>query len=447
MSIAIFAQAHFPIEDLVAALRRDGVDSIPAKLDTKPPSNTPIKKAVLVIQEQGIVSIGEKTNLVRGLLPTEASLLLCVPQPPASDRQLLLKSGVNEIITPGSWASGYVAERILAELIVAQDIQPSSCGLLQGATHKMRELYQHLEKIAPLDDPILILGESGTGKELVAHEIHRLSGRPDPFLPINCPELSPELLGSELFGHEKGAFTGALQARKGLIASTGRGTIFLDEIGDIDLAAQAKLLRVIEDRKVRPIGANHLEPVEARLVFATNRNLEEDCIDGKFRKDLYERLRGFTLILPPLRERRADLSLLFRHFLEAFNKEYGKDLKTPTSALDCLFRYDWPGNLRELRSIVRRSAAFADAAGFVSAAVLRESVRSLGPTRSQHSVTFNPAHDAWRDVLARAQKIYFRALLIESQGNKETATKLSGLSRSQFYEKLKEIERRTDETS
>ncbi|HKX31284.1 MAG TPA: sigma-54 dependent transcriptional regulator [Blastocatellia bacterium] len=444
MSIAIFAQAHFHLDEVVAALRRDGVEVLPVKLNSAPPPPltfpATIKKAVLIMQEQGVVTVGDRTALVQSLVPPRTSLLLCAPHIAAADRQTLLDCGAHEIVTPRSWAPAHVAERILAELILENLMQPVSCGLLQGATPKMHELYRQLRRLAPLAEPILILGETGTGKELVAKEIHTLSGRGEPFLPVNCPEISPELLSSELFGHEKGAFTGAIQTRKGLIAAAGEGTIFLDEIGDLDPAAQAKLLRVIEDRKVRPIGATRLEPVQARMVFATNRNLEEDCAEGKFRKDLYERLRGFTLELPPLRERRADLPMLFRYFVDGYNQDYDQKLKIPSNALNCLFGHEWPGNVRELRLMARSAAAHADASGYISTTRLQESMRTRGAARPQHVISFDPVNDTWRDVLDRTQVAYFRAVLSAAGGNKEAAAKLAGLSRSQFYEKLKEKE-------
>jgi DNA-binding NtrC family response regulator len=297
-----------------------------------------------------------------------------------------------------------------------------------------------LATLSPLDEPILILGETGTGKELVARELHRQSGRPNIFLPINCAELSPELLGSELFGHEKGAFTNALQARKGLLAEARDGTVFLDEIGDLDLQAQAKLLRLIEDHKVRPVGSNRWEEVKARLILATNRNLDEESQIGKFRQDLLERIRGFTLVLPSLRARKADIPLLAHRFVAEYSDHYGRRLNIPPGGLDYLFKYDWDGNVRELRAAVRKAAAYADEEGHISAVMLQEAVRGRKKSMTQHSVPFDPTSDKWRDVQKRAQAAYFRAILTVTNGNKESAAKLSGLSRAQLYEKLKEID-------
>jgi two-component system response regulator HydG len=314
----------------------------------------------------------------------------------------------------------------------------------------MRELYTELATIAPLSDPILILGETGTGKELVAREVHRLSARHDKFVPVNCGELSNELAGSDLFGHKRGSFTGATQTREGMLIEAGRGTVFLDEIGELDLKAQAILLRVLEEKKLRRVGANQLEEVYARFVLATNRDLEMECEEGRFRQDLFERIRGFTIELKPLRERRADIPLLAQYFVSEFNEELDKCLRIPNGAFDCLFDYDWQGNIRELRAAIRKAAAFADKAHFISVfhlieATLRrrkqnKSVSAALSGNKSHSVTFDPNIDKWKDFIKRAQSIYFRSILEATNGNKEKAIPLSGLSRSQFYEKLKEID-------
>jgi DNA-binding NtrC family response regulator len=444
MSIALFVNAFLPIDEIASVLRRGGLDILSINLDSQLTAAriaSDVAKAILVIPGQGVVSIGEQTALVRKLLGPEPFLILCTAEPTTIDRRLLIQCGASEIITPQAWSAGYVAERILGELILEGDVQPCRFGTLQGATDEMQQLYHHIQKIAPLSEPILILGETGTGKELVAREIHKHSGRAAQFLAINCPELGPELLGSELFGHERGAFTGAVQARKGLLVEAGKGTVFLDEIGDLDQTAQAKLLRVLENHQVRPVGSNKWFDVQARIVLATNRNLREDCIEGKFRSDLYERIQGFTLELAPLRERKADIPLLVHHFIREYSTEYPAQISVPAGALDCLFHYDWPGNVRELRSVVRKAAAYSDNAGNISAVYLQEVIRNREGTRPRHSVTFDPAVDSWRDLLYRTQMIYFKAVLAEAGGNKDAAAKLAGLSRSQFYEKLREMEK------
>jgi DNA-binding NtrC family response regulator len=448
VTIALIAADTLPLHGVVSSLADEGLDvrvydwESLRGLESLEPE---IVKGVLVVPKHGA---GEPTAWIRRLLGGAAKLILCAPQPDSASHQLLTELGASEIITPRSWEPEHVAERILGQLIFDGDVTPSSCGHLRGASRVMREMYRDLAVMAPLADPILILGETGCGKELVAGEVHNLSLRPDKFLPVNCGELSLELAGSDLFGHKKGSFTGATEARRGLLAEAGRGTIFLDEIGELDLKAQAILLRVLEEKKVRRVGSNLAEDVPARIVLATNRDLELECEEGRFRQDLFERIRGFILHLRPLRERRADIPLLARHFLDEFNRETGHALRVPVGALDCLFAYDWPGNVRELRAAVRLAAAFADAEGFISAWHLLQATRrgrkrrpagEQLPPGAKHFVTFDPAADTWRDFLERAQAAYFQSLLTAVGGNKAEARKRSGLSSSQFYEKLKSL--------
>ncbi len=444
MAITLFAQQEFPAAAVVAALRCEGVTAKSVQLEMRRRTNAPVKAggtAALISSELGTVSIGEQTDVVRKQIGPTAKLILCAPQQTESDHQLLITCGASVVITPSSWAPLRVAERILAELILDGSVQPSTCGALRGATQQIRELYAHIERLAPLDEPILILGETGTGKELVAGELHRLSRRhAEQLLAINCAELTPELMGSELFGHAPGAFTDARQARKGLLTEAGKGTVFLDEIGDLDLKAQAKLLRVLEERKVRPVGADRWHDFHARVVLATHRNLEEACAAGRFRQDLYERIGGFTLRLPPLRERRADIPSLAHYFVEEYARNYKTSLTVPLGALDCLFQSEWRGNVRALRALVRKAAAYADQAGNISVAVLEESTRRKEPLRSSNTLTFDPATENWRDFQHRAQASYFRAVLAKAGGSKSAAAKLAGLSRSQFYEILNSIE-------
>lgn len=440
MTIALFASKQVLLPQVAAALEREGVNVASFILHeelNRSRFKGSIEKGVLISPERGVVDVGEQTERAREIIGQQRRLILCAPQPSAPDRLTLLECGASEIIEPQSWAAEHIAVRILGQLILDADIQTSRLGDLCGATRLMRDLYDHIQKLALVSEPVLIRGETGTGKELVAGEIHKFNNRSDTYIPVNCPEISQELLSSELFGHKKGAFTGADRDRVGLIAAAGKGTVFLDEIGDLDLQAQAKLLRVLEYRKVRRVGANNLEDVEARMVLATNRNLEDACEEGSFRRDLLERIRGFTLELPPLRERKADIPLLVHHFVEEYNKEHTCELKVPPEGIDCLFRYDWPGNVRELRAVIRKAALYADTAGCISSIILQESVRGREIKAPRNSIPFDPAVDTWRDVASRAWSIYSRSLLAQTNGNKEAAAKQSGLSRSQFFERIK----------
>lgn len=410
-----------------------------------------INKVVLVVPRHGA---GDETMRVRALFTHNTPLIVCTTRSETEGYRDLKSAGASEIITPRTWAPEHISERILGQLILDGAVEPVACGILRGATRAMQDTYTEMAVIAPLADPVLIVGETGTGKELVAQELHTLSKRQDKFLPINCGELRAELAGSELFGHKRGSFTGATDARQGLFAEAGKGTIFLDEIGELDLKAQAILLRVLEEKKVRRIGSNQTESVSARIVLATNRDLELECEKKTFRLDLFERIRGFSLELHPLRERRADIPLLVRHFLADWNREKGSHTRIPTGALDCLFNYDWPGNVRELRAAVRRAAAFEDAEGYLSSWELLQATRRKRKRRqtdetvaagtANHFINFDPAVDAWRDLVERAQRIYFQAVLADTRGNKREAQRRSGLGTSQFYEKLKLIPQAKD---
>ncbi len=442
MTVALFAAPKLPLSLIADTLRGGGVEVASFVLTSSPQANKlpqPLTEAVLIANEAGVVNIGEQAEQVRELIGRDKSLVLCIPQTTPSDRQILQECGASEIVTPQSWHAEHVTERLLGRMIQNGLVKPSRYGRIYGGSTQMRELYANIATLAPLSDPVLILGETGTGKELVARELHERSGRPKTYLPINCPEIQLDLLSSELFGHAKGAFTGADKARTGLIAAAGDGTVFLDEIGELDLQSQAKLLRVLEERVIRRVGSNDYEEVKARIVLATNRDLGEACEEGKFRRDLFERIRGFRLNLPALRYRKADIPTLVDHFIEEYNDEYKTDHRLPVGGLDYLFHYDWPGNIRELRGVVRKAAAYADSSGLISSLVLQESVQTKKVSSRQNVLPFDPATDSWRDVVNRAQSNYFRALLEYTNGNREIAIKLSGLSRSQFFQKLKDL--------
>lgn len=393
----------------------------------------------LFLPDKNLIPNGELTKRVRDSLGSERRLVLCMPL--TTHRKQLLEMGADDIIIPASPSPTDVAERILGEVISSGHIQPTSCGQLRGATEPMRKLYREIETVASFErEPMLILGETGSGKELVARELHNQSSRANgPLIAVNVGELQSELFGSDLFGHRKGAFTTAISERKGLIQTAEGGTLFLDEIGTLETSLQIKLLRVLEDRAVRKLGDNESVKVDVHFVFATNKNLEEECEVGRFQRDLFARIRAITLNVPPLRERRADIPLLCDHFLQEFNREYGRECIIPPNAIDCLFKYDWPENVRELRNALRKAAVFADEGGCISANVLIESTQGRQSRAVRNTVEFDPWMHRWHDLVEMAEEVYFKAVLIAAQGNREVAIKMSGLSKAQFYHKLKDI--------
>ncbi len=235
-------------------------------------------------------------------------------------------------------------------------------GSLVGKSQAMQEVFALTRKVAQANVTVLLTGESGTGKELLARAIHNLSPRRDkPFLAVNCAALPDNLLESELFGHEKGAFTGAVSKRRGKFELAHQGTLFLDEIGDMSFEAQAKILRIIEEGRFEPIGSEKTIEVDNRIVAATNRNLVKEVEERRFRQDLYYRLNEFAVSLPPLREKKEDIPLLINHFIKEFNKELNKKVEGVSDvALNYLEKHNWPGNVRELRSVIKRAMVLID---------------------------------------------------------------------------------------
>ena len=226
-----------------------------------------------------------------------------------------------------------------------------------GSSAALQRALEELQVVAPTDSGVLILGETGTGKELIARAIHNLSARRDrPFIKLNCAAIPSGLLESELFGHERGAFTGALMRKAGRFEVADKGTLFLDEVGDIPLELQPKLLRVLQEHEFERLGSTHTQQVNVRVVAATHRNLKQMVEDGEFRSDLYYRLHVFPLSVPPLRERREDIAILVRHFVDEYARRMNRRIETiPPQAIEALISYSWPGNVRELQNFIERS--------------------------------------------------------------------------------------------
>ena len=304
-----------------------------------------------------------------------------------------------------------------------------------GKSKRFLEVLKLAEHVAPTDSTVLIQGESGTGKEVVARYIHNLSMRADgPFLSINCGALPENLLESELFGHVKGSFTGAVRDKQGLFAAARGGTFFLDEVGEMPPSLQVKLLRVLQEREVIPVGATESIPVDVRIVAATNRELEEEIRRGNFRSDLFYRLNVIALQLPPLRERRDDLLLLMENFLQQIASETDSEPKALTSdALDAVMVYEWPGNVRELENALEHAGVLTRS-GLIDVAALPERItrRRKEPLVAERSLQ-NPT----LDVIERA---YIMWVLQVEGGNKTRAAEVLGIDPSTLYRKLSRYE-------
>jgi len=299
-----------------------------------------------------------------------------------------------------------------------------------GSSRAFRDTLALAETVAPTDSTVLISGESGTGKEVIARYIHRLSERAEgPFLSINCGALPESLLESELFGHVKGSFTGAVRDKDGLLVAARGGTFFLHATGEMSAATQVKLLRALQEREVTPVGATESVSVDVRVIAATNRDLEEEIRRGTFRSDLYYRLNVIQLRLPPLRDRRDDVEMLARHFLERLGQRAGRSLTLTPEALEVLRAYDWPGNVRELENALERAAVLA-AADELAASSLPERVRERPEVRL---VAEPPPPNPTMEVIEQA---YIRWVLEAEGGNKTRAAEVLGIDPSTLYRKL-----------
>ncbi len=300
-----------------------------------------------------------------------------------------------------------------------------------GASKAFREVMKLAEQVAPTESTVLILGESGTGKEVMARYIHELSERTRaPFFSINCGALPESLLESELFGHVKGSFTGAVKDKEGMFTAAGGGTFFLDEVGEMTPATQVKLLRVLQEREVLPVGATAPLSVDVRIVAATNRNLDDDIKQGRFRSDLFYRLNVISFDLPPLRDRREDIRLLVDAFLERFAAERGEEPKQlAAEALDAIMVYDWPGNVRELENALEHAITLSRGRTInVEAVPARVTSPKTAPIVTEKGHV-NPTLDT-------IERAYIAWVLQSEGGNKSRAAEVLGIDPSTLYRKL-----------
>ena len=303
-------------------------------------------------------------------------------------------------------------------------------GGLIGFSQKMQRVYKLIEKVSKHNYPVLVLGESGTGKELVARSIHYMGSRQNkPFVPVDCSALTPTLIESELFGYVKGAFTGAVQNKQGLLEAADSGSLFLDEIGDLPIDLQAKLLRALQEREIKPVGSTERVTISARVIAATNRDLEGAVRSGSFRQDLFFRLNVVQINLPPLRERKTDIPLLVNAFLEKFT-QIGTCIHTISSdAMARLIAYDWPGNVRELENAIERAVALSSGP-ILQIADLPSNLHFGSSDRFPEKDEMMPLEELERRAILRA--------LRESGGDKLAAARMLGIGKTTLYRKLKE---------
>lgn len=301
---------------------------------------------------------------------------------------------------------------------------------IEGHSPVARDLYRLVSLVAPTPMSVLIIGASGTGKEYVAHRIHEQSPRhAGPFVALDCGALTKELAASELFGHMKGAFTGATENKTGVFEQASGGTLFLDEVGNLSYDVQVQLLRALQERRIRPVGGTEERPIDIRLVCATNENLPEAILRGAFREDLYHRINEFTLHMPLLRERGEDVLEFARYFLAQANAELNRHIVDfAPDAQQALMGYAWPGNLREMRNVVVRAALLAEGAAYISAAQIL--LPQSAPASSATPLSIRPTAD---EELARIHEA-----LQMTGGNKSRAAQLLGIDRKTLYNKLKQ---------
>ncbi len=328
-------------------------------------------------------------------------------------------------------------ERLRRELVAEGQF-----GRMLGGSAAMRRVFEMADRVAPTDATVLILGESGTGKDLLAQEIHARSPRAEkPMVAVNCAALPENLIESELFGYERGAFTGAAQQRKGKFEMASGGTLFLDEIGDMNPVTQAKVLRALESRKIERLGGSHSIEVDVRVISATNRDLAAEIAAGRFREDLYYRLRVVTLELPPLRAHKDDLALLAESFLAQLGARHNRRASLSREAMERVRRYDWPGNVRELRNALERALVLSKG-DEIAATDLPEEVRdnasAVGVQRDGEENSFLSETD-FREAKRKFEITYLKRKLEEHRWNVSQVAAEIGLHRQSLQEKLREL--------
>ena len=387
---------------------------------------------------------GNGLDLLREMPAQWASELIVTAEEPSVESSLdALRSGASEYLVkpvdpaPLRRALPRVARtprRVNGEIARPVPRTPTSFGALVGAAPAMQRLYDAIERVAPTEATVLITGESGTGKEVVAQTIHEASRRrTQPFLAINCGAISPQLIETELFGHEKGSFTGASRQHRGFFERAHGGTLFLDEITEMPLDLQVKLLRVLETRSLSRIGSDEVIDVDVRVLAASNRAPQDAVAAGRLRRDLLYRLQVFPLHVPPLRERLQDVRLLATHFLDELNKGGGTIRSFTPAALDRLERYGWPGNVRELWNVVQRACILSEGRWITQFGLSVEATLNAEPHGRTFKVSVGDRIDAMEKRLILAT--------VHHTSTREAAAKMLGVSVKTLYNRLREYER------
>ncbi len=333
------------------------------------------------------------------------------------------------ITQPGETSNKTSADSPNEALSDSKDSQDNAPKYIEGNSEASKQLYEYVSLVAPTPMSVLILGASGTGKEYVAHRIHELSDRKDkPFFALDCGAIPKDVAASEFFGYKKGAFTGAEQDKKGAFEMANGGTLFLDEMGNLSYEVQVQLLRALQERRIRPLGSTQEIDIDIRLICATNENLAQCVAEGKFREDLYHRINEFTIYMPALKARGADLFLFASLFIKHANKELGRNvLGIDAKASERIASYDWPGNLRELNNVMKRATLLAKGKYI--------GISELEKTMAQ--TTIQPTNMALHDERSEQQSI--EAALRATNGNKSKAAQLLAIDRKTLYNKMKKL--------
>jgi two-component system, NtrC family, response regulator AtoC len=383
---------------------------------------------------------------VRGLRPSLPVVLVTGHATVETAVQAMRKGALHYLTKPVRWEElalvlrhAVAGERARREVARLRGELERAAGFeaMVGASPEMREVESMVEQIAPTDATVLLRGETGTGKELVARSIHRRSPRGDrAFVAVNCSAVPHDLIESEFFGHEKGAFTGAVARRQGRFQQADGSTLFLDEVGEIDLPVQVKLLRALQEREVTPVGGTRPVKVDVRIVAATNRDLEELVRAGRFRDDLYYRLNVIPFRLPPLRERPGDLPLLLEHFLRVFAERYGKEpAPAPPELLAAARAYPWPGNVRELRNVCERAVLM----GWPAVAPILGAGPRAEPSLGALVDLDLPLLEARQRLVDRFEREYLVRLLQQHRGKVGEVARAAGIAERNLYEKMKQL--------